>query len=283
MRLIAPLPLGVLRRLGTVLGRLLYMVARRRRHVVLTNLALCFPQESPAQRKRWARAVFVHFAQSFLDRAWLWHGDPQVVRRRLRMTGALHELETSTRQRTPLVVFAPHFFGIDAAATALTMRYDRNWCDIYVPQRNPAIDRWVQEGRKRFGRVELFVRKDGVKPIVSMVRQGGAFFLAPDMSLKRRGSIFVPFYGVPTATVPSLPRFAQLCRAQVLPATARITPDGYDVEVHPVWQDYPSGDDEADTVYMNRWLEGIINTMPDQYYWVHRRFKRRPRGEKKFY
>jgi KDO2-lipid IV(A) lauroyltransferase len=93
----------------------------------------------------------------------------------------------------------------------------------------------------------------------------------------------VPFYGVQAATVPSLPRFARLGKAKVVPVVPRMTPTGYDVEVHPVWENYPSNDVEADTALMNARLQGYIDTMPSQYYWVHKRFKTRPPGEPSVY
>jgi KDO2-lipid IV(A) lauroyltransferase len=93
-------------------------------------------------------------------------------------------------------------------------------------------------------------------------------------------SVFVPFYGVPAATVPSLSRFARLGRAKVVPVLCRMTPTGYDVEVLPAWIDFPSADMLADTALMNARLQSYIDTMPAQYYWVHKRFKDRPGGER---
>jgi KDO2-lipid IV(A) lauroyltransferase len=155
--------------------------------------------------------------------------------------------------------------------------------DIYSPQSNPVVDEWVHAGRRRFGHIDLFTRQDGLKPIVAAIRSGGIFFLPADMDYGRKQSIFVPFYGVQAATAPSLPRFARLGRAKVVPVIARLTPMGYDVQVYPAWANYPTGDEEADTLFMNQWLEGVIPAMPEQYFWMHRRFKTRPRGEKKVY
>lgn len=279
MRLIAPLPLPFIRGLGSVLGRLLYWVVKPRRKVVLANLALCFPQRSEAERRALARQSFVYFTQSFLDRAWLWHGKPEVVRARLRMTGALHELlgEEAT------IIFAPHFYGLDAGATALSQQIVRRYTTIYTPQPNPAIDAWIRDSRRRFGHVRLFYRADGLKPIVAALRSGEVLYLLPDMNFGPQESIFVPFYGVPAATVPSLSRLSRLGRAKVVPITTRMTPAGYDVEVHPAWTDFPTADLEADTALMNRRLESYIDTMPAQYYWVHKRFKTRPPGEPAVY
>ena len=279
MRLIAPLPLSWIRGLGTVMGWVLYALAVPRRRVIMTNLALCFPQESLAVRRRWARECVVHFAQAWFDRAWLWNGKLEVLRPRLRITGAVEELQGDT----PTVIFAPHFFGLDAAGTAINDQIRRPMVSIYTPQRNEAVDRWLHDGRRRFGNLQLFYRDQGVKGIVAALREGALLYLLSDMNFGPEESIFVPFYGVQAATVPSLPRFARLGRAKVVPVTARMTPQGYDIEVHPAWKDYPSADVQADTAYMNHWLEGVINTMPSQYYWVHKRFKTRPPGEPSVY
>ena len=133
-------------------------------------------------------------------------------------------------------------------------------------------------GRQRFEPARPFGRADGVKAIVSALRDGSPLYLLPDMNFGPEESIFVPFYGVPAATVPSLPRFARLGDARVVPVVTRMTPHGYDVTVMPAWQDYPTRDVTADTALMNRHLQDYIDTMPEQYYWVHKRFKSRPPG-----
>ena len=279
MRFIAPLPLSWVRGLGTVVGWVLYVLAVPRRRVVMANLALCFPQQPLALRRRWARECFVYFAQAWFDRSWLWNGPVEGLRRRLRIVGAVDELQGDA----PTVIFAPHFFGLDAAGTAINDRIRRPMVSIYTPQRNETVDQWLHDGRRRFGNLQLFYRDQGVKGIVAALREGALLYLLSDMNFGPEESIFVPFYGVSAATVPSLPRFARLGRAKVVPVTARITPQGYDIEVHPAWKDYPGSDVEADTAFMNRWLEGVINTMPSQYYWVHKRFKTRPPGEPPVY
>ena len=279
MRLIAPLPLAWLRALGAGLGLVLYVLVARRRKIVMANLAACFPQRSLQERRQWTREVFVYFVQAWFDRAWLWHGQPDTVRQRLKLTGAVTELAG----REPTVIFAPHFFGLDAAGTALNQQVDRPMTSIYSPQSNPAVDAWIHAGRRRFGQLRLFYRHEGVKPIISALRAGELLYLLADMNFDPSESVFVPFYGVTAATVPSLSRFAKLGRAKVVPVTARMTATGYDIEVHPAWSDFPTGDLVADTAFMNRWLESVIDTMPSQYYWVHRRFKDRPDGATPIY
>lgn len=279
MRALAPLPLSWVRALGWLVGWVLYAAIGSRRRVVHANLAQCFPQWSAARRRSVGREVFLHVAQSFLDRAWLWHADPEVVRRRIVMTGAVHEL--AGREAT--ILFCPHFVGLDAGVTAVTQQLQRHFVGIYTNQSNVVVDAWVLKGRYRFGDARPTSRAEGVRGLVAALRAGDVMYLLPDMDFGPQESIFVPFYGVPTATVPSLPRFARLGRAKVVPLITKLTPAGYEVRVLQAWDGYPSGDIEADTALMNRRLQEYIDTMPEQYYWVHKRFKTRPPGTPSIY
>jgi KDO2-lipid IV(A) lauroyltransferase len=267
------LPLPLLRGLGVVFGWALYLLVRSRRRVVDINLTNCFPEWTPSFRRRQSIRTFVAFAQAWLDRGWLWHASPEVLRERLRLCGALEELAGEA----PTVLFAPHFVGLDAGWTALTQQGKRSFTTIYTDQANKVADAWILAGRKRFGG-RLFGRIEGVKPIIAGLKAGEPLYLLPDMNFGPEESLFVPFYGRPAATVPSLSRFARLSRAKVVPILCRLTSTGYEIEILPAWMDFPSGDLEADTARMNRTLETYIKQMPEQYYWVHKRFKDQPAG-----
>lgn len=274
MHLLAHLPLAWVRALGTLLGWILYALVLPRRRVAQTNLRLCFPQLSPPQLRCLTRRTFVRFAQAWLDRGWLWHGASEVVHQRLQLTGAVEELQG----HRPTVIFAPHFVGLDAGWSALTQQLPRRFNTIYAQQSNPVMDRWILAGRQRFGQGRLFGREDGIKTIMAELQAGAPLYLLPDMSYGAERSVFVPFYGVPAATVPSLSRFARLGRANVVPVITRMTATGYEVQVLPHWQDFPTDAALADTALMNQRLQSYIDTMPDQYFWVHKRFKDRPEG-----
>ena len=280
MGLLAHLPLPLLRGLGWLLGRLLFVLAAPRRKVALRNLALCFPEVPEAQRRAWARATFVVFCQTFLDRSWLWAGSEALVRRRVKLVGAVHELDGDT----PTIVFAPHFYSMDAGGLALPLNTAREFTSIFATNPDPALDAWFMGGRQRFGNVRMLNRADGVKPIISCLRKGGLLYLLPDMDYGPGDSVFVPFFAMPdAATIPSLSRFARLGRAKVVGVYSRMTPTGYVAEVSPAWSHFPTDDAEADTARMNRELQAVIDTMPEQYYWVHKRFKTRPEGEPSVY
>ena len=275
MKALSGLPLSWIRARGTALGWVLYALVGGRRRVVLSNFAACFPALSEAERRQLARQTFVYFCQAWLDRAWLWHAPKAWVQRRVTLTGAVHELAGSA----PTVIFLPHFIGLDAAWAATAQAMPRPSTTIYTDQSNKLVDQWILQGRQRFGHLRLFGRIEGVKPIVAALRQGQPLYLLPDMDFGPDESVFVPFYGVQTATIPSLSRFARLGRAKVVPLLPRLTATGYEVEVLPAWQDFPSNDAVADTALMNARLQTYIDTMPAQYYWVHKRFKTRPEGE----
>jgi Kdo2-lipid IVA lauroyltransferase/acyltransferase len=275
IRWIGFLPLAWVRALGYVLGLALYVLVPSRRRVVWTNLSLCFPAWTRSQIRACALQTFVHFAQAWLDRGWLWHGSAQLNLRRLRITGVVDALQGSE----PTVIFAPHFVGLDAGWTALTQQVKRRFTTIYTDQANKIADAWILQGRQRFGGARLFGRVEGVKPIIAALKQGDPLYLLPDMNFGPEDSVFVPFYGVQAATVPSLSRFAKLGRAKVVPVISRMTSYGYEIQVMPAWTDVPSTDAVADTALMNLRLQYYIGSMPSQYYWVHKRFKDRPAGE----
>ena len=279
MKGLAYVPLPVVRALGTVLGWVLYALIGARRRVVHANFRVCFPELSNAERHKLALQTFVCFSQAWLDRAWLWHAPKAWVQRRVRLTGAVDELAGNE----PTVIFLPHFVGLDAAWAATALVMPRPSTTIYTDQSNKLVDQWILQGRQRFGHLRLFGRIEGVKPIVAALREGQPLYLLPDMDFGPDESVFVPFYGVSTATVPSLSRFARLGRAKVVPLLPRLTADGYEVQVMPAWTDFPSGDAVADTARMNARLQDYIATMPAQYYWVHKRFKTRPEGEASLY
>ena len=274
MRLLALLPLRVVRALGWLLGMALYALVGARRRVVTTNLTLCFPELPAPAIKGLTRQTFVYFAQAWLDRSWVWHAPKSWVLRRVAFTGATHELAGTE----PTVVFVPHFVGMDAAWGAVALRIPRPSTTIYTDQSNKLIDRWILRGRSRWGNMRLFGRVEGVKPIVAAIRSGQPLYLLPDMDFGPQESIFVPFFGIPTATVPSLSRFARLGRAKVVPAVVSMTPSGYQVVVLPAWNNFPTDDVVQDTARMNRELESYIRSQPAQYFWVHKRFKTRPAG-----
>jgi Kdo2-lipid IVA lauroyltransferase/acyltransferase len=187
----------------------------------------------------------------------------------------------------PVVVFAPHFVGLDAGWTALTcpavLGSSKAFATIYTDQSNKVVDAWILQGRQRFASASVHGRLAGVQPVLATLKAGGALYLLPDMDFGPDGAVFAPLFGQSAATVTSLSRFARLGRAQVVSVAVRLVDSGYEVDVSAPWPDFPSVDLQADTERMNRELETLIAANPSQYWWLHKRFKTRPPGKSGLY
>lgn len=271
-------------RIGAAFAWLTLNLARARVGIVRTNIALCFPDASPEQREAWVRGHIRALSQSFVDRGVLWFGSEQAIDEMVQVEGLARILERTTANK-PVLLLAPHFVGLDAAATALT-RHVPKGATMYTPQSDPAVDDIVRRGRARFNDTRLVSRKDGVRGMIRYLRDGYVIYYLPDMDFGREGSVFVPFFGIAAATLPTTALIARKWHAAVLPVTEHWSPVSgrYTVTVHEAIEDFPGEDTlEQATARQNRMLEDWIRHDPTQYYWVHRRFKTRPAGEPKLY
>ncbi|UCV13147.1 lipid A biosynthesis acyltransferase [Dechloromonas denitrificans] len=272
------LPLPVLRAIGTLLGKLLYAVGRDRRKVALINLRLCFPEKSEAEREDIARRHFVAFSCAVIDRTLGWWASKERLERIIRIKGVEH---LNDPEGKPVIMLSPHFVGLDAGATRISM-FVRG-CSVYSNQKNPVFNKLLYDGRIRFTDAVLLSRQDGMRKIIKAMKDGYKFYYLPDMDFGPKESIFVPFFGVQAATIPGVSRLVRLTGAKVVACITRQVADGYEVEVMPAWSDFPGESVEADTASVNRFIESQVLTMPEQYFWLHKRFKTRPPGEQRFY
>lgn len=273
-----PLPLPWLRALGAGLGALLYPFARARRHVADTNLRLCFPALDAPARVPHVRAVFRSFGQSLIDRALLWHSAAPRLRRLIVLDG-LHHLDALGPR--PAILLAPHFIGMDAAWTRLTL--ERTMAGTYARQTNAAFDAALYRGRTRFNGALALARQDGVRAPLRELSNGLPLYYLPDMDFGALGAVFVPFFGVPAATVTAVSRMARISGAAVLPVVTRMTSEGYVVTIHPPWEQFPGDTEDGDARRMNGFIENQVRANLDQYHWLHKRFKTRPPGEARLY
>ena len=274
------LPLPLLAAVGNGFGRLLYLFGHARRRICLINLERCLPQLSVDERRSLARRHFQAFARTFLERAILWWSSPARIKRLVRIEG----MEYFEAERgKPLILLAPHFVGLDMGAARLMQEFDI--VSIYSRQKNAVFDAVLYAGRMRFGRVTLLSRQQGVRPALRAMQAGRPFYYLPDMDYGQRDTIFVPFFGVEAATITGVSRLARLAGARVLPCITRMLPGGagYVVRFLPAWENYPGASIEADTRRMNAFIEEQVRQMPEQYLWVHKRFKTRPPGEPPWY
>ena len=274
------LPLPVLAVIGRGLGVLIYVFVRERRHVALTNLERCFPEWDDRTRKRVARLHFQAFGRAFIEHGLLWWSGKKRLQRLIRVEGVEHWQAVAGK---PVIWLAPHFVGLDMGGTRIITEW--RGASVYSHQKDAVLDRVLLRGRTRFVKPVLFSRQDGIRPVVRALREGLPLYYLPDMDLGGRDSIFVPFFGVPAATVTALSRVARLAGAVIVPAVTRQLPGGagYVLRFYPAWSGFPTDDLAADARRMNAFIEDRVREMPEQYFWLHKRFKTRPPGEAKFY
>lgn len=275
------LPYGLVARFGAALGSLLYCIPSSRRRVVHTNLRLCFPDWDDARREQVARETFRHAIRSYVERSVQWFADGPKMERLVQIESAV---DLSDPDMPPTILLGSHFVGIEAGSIFLGYSLHRPCGSLYTRMSNTLLDAMAKRQRARFD-VEMIERSDSARDVLRMLRQRKPVMLAADMDYGIRNSAFVPFFGVPTCTLTSISRLAQVGRAQILPFVTEVLPNyqGYKLTVFKPWQDYPSDDPVADARRMNAFIEEQVLRMPEQYYWVHRRFKTRPEGEPSVY
>jgi KDO2-lipid IV(A) lauroyltransferase len=237
------------------------------------NLDLCFPELAPRERTVLEAGYFRAVVRSFLELGFVWFASPARIRKRVRIRGIEHY---NAIAESPMVWIAMHTVGLEMAGARLGL--DFRGVGFFTPHKNPVLDGVIRRARDRLGDVIMIDRRDGVLPLVRAVRDGRRLYFLPDMDFGERDSIFVPFFGIPAATVTTLPRLVKLARARVLPVTVRQLPGsaGYEIEFLPPWDDFPTADQRADVERMNAFVESVARQYPDQYFWGHKRFRTRP-------
>ncbi|HSI60942.1 MAG TPA: lipid A biosynthesis acyltransferase [Ideonella sp.] len=276
------LPLGLQAALGRGLGWLLYRLGGSRRRIARRNLTLCMPQLASAEREALVREHFGWLGRSLLERGLLWYASPERLKRLIHIEG---DVGFAERHEGAVMWLVPHFVALDVAGAASQL-FQKRWVgSIYQRQSNRIFDVAMRHGRLRHKGGEVFQRQDTALPLVRAIKRGAVFFNLPDMDFGLREAAFVPFFGVPAATLLAPARMAASLKMTVQPVVAEMLPggQGYRVRFLPPWTDYPTGDALVDTRHINAWIESEVLRNPAQYLWVHRRFKTRPPGEPKLY
>lgn len=274
------LPLPLLARLGEGIGSLLFVYKKSRRRITLINLHLCFPEWTEEQRHAVAKKHFQNYARSVLERGILWWASEARLRRLIFIEPGV---PVEAIKASPTILLCPHFVSLDVAGVAVML--ESSLCSIYTQQLNPVFDQVLRKGRSRFRPVKLFAREEGVKPIIRAMRDGLPFFMLPDMDFGAKDAEFIPFFGVPAATLTAPARIAAATKAKVIPVIATYLPDyrGWTVKFYPAWENFPGDDITAATRTMNAFIEDRASEAPAEYFWTHKRFKTRPPGEASFY
>jgi len=254
--------------------------ARERREVVRVNLRSCFPDLPDTAREDLLRLHFKVLGRGLALACTAWFGTAEDVRAAVQVEGLTHLLAVQGRST---ILLAPHFVSLDTAAIRLSMEHAA--VAMYSTQKDPVFDRFLRARRTRFRAIRMISRADGVRPVLRALKEELPLFFQPDLDFGPRDSIFVPFFGIAAATTPALSRLARLTDAAVLPVIAEQTADGEGciVRIGSPIGGFPGESPEADTRRMNAIIEEQVRRIPEQYWWIHKRFKTRPPGETSAY
>ena len=281
LKLFALLPYGLIARIGDGLGWLLYQIPSRRKRIVHINLKLCFPEWSDERREDIAQKHFRHAIRSYVERSVQWFGSARKLEKLIQLDSAI---DLTDPNLPPTLFLGFHFVGIEAGSIFLNYSLRRQCGSLYQPMSNPELEEVAKAARARFG-ADMASRADSARIVLRWLRDKKPVMLGADMDYGMRNSTFVPFFGVPTCTLTAVGRLSKVGQPQVVPFIGEVLPNykGYRLKVFKPWDHYPTGDDEADARRMNAFLEEQIPLMPEQYYWVHKRFKTRPPGDPSVY
>jgi Kdo2-lipid IVA lauroyltransferase/acyltransferase len=273
MRLIVRLPFRMQLALGRALGRAAYAVLRRRRAIAARNIATCLPELSPVAQQRLLVQHFESLGMSIVEMAMGWFGRPQTVRDRIDVEGADH-LATALATGRGVILFSAHFTTFEFFWPALAPLCTQ-LCAMYKWQRNPVMNTMMTRGRGRYFH-KLFA-KDNVREMLRSLRDNAVVWYASDQSYGGKGSVLIPFFGEPAMTNTAIGRIAKVSGAAVLPYFCRrLKTDRYVMTIGAPIDGIPSGDEVADTRQLTKLLEAYVRLCPEQYWWIHQRFKGRP-------
>ena len=267
--------------LSRPLGRLMAHAMRGRRLIAERNLERCFPELESARRRELIRACFRSLALMLFEVAWSASASERFLRRVGRVEGLDHAREALEEGRGVLLLTA-HFTCLDLAAHRTGLEFEKA-AGVYRPLRSPVLEWYQKRSRSRW--TERLIPKNDLRSAVRFLKAGGILWYAPDQDFGPERSVFAPFFGIQTATLTATERLVQLTGCLVVPmfphydARAR----EYTVQLHPALEDFPSGDLVADLTRINALMEDHVRRIPEQYWWIHRRFKTRPPGEPPFY
>ena len=274
LRLFSVLPYGLVARFGSALGAMLFALPSSRKQIALVNLRLCFPGKSEADYEELARNHFRHVIRSYVERGVQWFGSAESLLKLVRIES---RIDLEDRNAPPTIFLGFHFVSIEVGCILYSTQLPA--ASLYTRMSNTHVCELAKRQRGRFG-AQMIERSTSARKIVGLLRSGKPVMLAADMDHGVHNSVFVPFFGVPACTLTSVSRLARLARARVVPFVTEVLPDyqGYKLTIFEPLCDFPSESDTLDASRINEFLETQIRKFPEQYYWVHRRFKHRPPG-----
>ena len=277
MWLIIWLPYRVLMLMGSGVGALLYKFMSSRRKVAARNIALCFPEMPATEQHALLKANFAESGKALFETIIGWWWPNWRVRKLAHFSGYEH-VEAALAQGKGVLLLAAHFLHLEAACRVFGLTHPS--VGFYRPHNNSLMDYLQYHGRNRANK--YMVGKRDVKGLIQALNQQEVCFYLPDQDYGRNRAEFVPFFAVAeTATTTGTLLFANAANCVVIPVYTYRLPgyQGYQVEVLPAFTNFPSGDDKADVTTVNQWVEQAVLKNPEQYMWLHRRFKTRPQSD----
>lgn len=279
MRLSVYLPAKLQYRIGMLLGQLMQPFMRSRAKVVRRNLELCFPEMSDVEREYLVKKILKNTGMMMIETAISWWASDRQLRRRVTYEGLEH-LEAAKAKGKGVILLTGHFTSMEIGGRLIMLQ-----TPAYVMFRhlkNPLFNAVMM--RSRIYHSEGIVMRDDVRAMLRALRKNKVVWYAPDQDFGPRNSIFAKFFGVTAATIPATARMVKMTGAEVVPFVPKRNSDGsYHIQIFPAWEAYPSGDDIVDAQRINDWIESQIRQMPEQYFWLHRRFKTQPDGKGHLY
>ncbi len=271
VRLLTWLPMTGQRAAGWVIGRVSYWLVAERRRIAAINIDLCFPELTPGERKQRVKAHFHSLGMSVIETGMCWWASDRRVRSRVTYTGLEH-LEAALARGNGAILLTGHFTTLDLGGRFMTLVAPI--AAMYRQADNPLMEEIMRRGRDRAA--DAVIVKQDVRGMLRHLKANRAIWYAPDQSHRRQNFAVVPFFGVPAATNTATSKFARLSKAPVVPFYPVRLPgsQGYRVDILPPLEDFPSGDPAADAARTNALLESRVRLCPEQYLWVHKRFKR---------
>lgn len=279
-RLISLLPFPVLVMMGKGVGRQLLRFGGSRVRIARVNLEKCFPEQSEAEREELLKKNFESVGMGLMEvlMAWWWS------RRRLEKLVSYEDMEhlQSDKGQGNLLLIL-HFTTIEISGALITLRHSVD--ATYREHRNPVFEYMQRRQRLRYDRGSRLIGRRDVRGMLRSLRAGKTVWYSPDQDYGPKQSVFAPFFGVSTASVTGTSRMARMGKARVVPMVVTRLPgsQGYRLKVFEPWENFPEGDDVVDATRVNQFVEERVAEQPDQYMWLHRRFKTRPQGEASFY
>jgi KDO2-lipid IV(A) lauroyltransferase len=280
LRISALLPYSIMLKFSHGLGHLVYKALPKRRKIAETNIRLCLPQLDDAQVQQLVRDSFDSAAMSFFETALAWWGGDRRLKRMIKFEGT-ENMEAASAKGKGVIMLGGHYTTLEISGRLLTY-YMKDFHPVYMAAKNELYNTVMINSRERS--ISTLLENRDMRKIIATLKKGRAIWYAPDQDFGRNGSVFAPFMGVQTATIVATARLAKLSGAAVVPFYSERQANGqYLIRFGKMFEDFPSGDDVKDATMINQAIEEQIHRTPEQYLWLHRRFKTRPDGQAKIY